>query len=340
MTVATSADDATALNINFADCIGCLRDENGKHINTKSKERFYLLPEYNQNTKDFRAGVLGPLFAKACAITGTKISIYGYEKRDNRLVFACYRCRCYRNYRDPDKNGGERTTIPSMEKHHKCKFKFHVLWDDALSRWYVKKLGGGTRFHNAHPPENPTGHFNFKLSESEMSAIMQRTDPLTLAHPYILDVTRIIEEPHEMFKFQTILVQFKKDLQNRRFLKEQGVDVPLEHEKIVATIERLNKRGRKSSRSGKKETSRQEADLDKGPNGADPCESTSEEQEKNNQKGILNKVPTTPSAQDLCADEKKRTQPGPGDIENSTNQNRTFVKKHRMERPLLATNPT
>ena len=209
------------VEINFADTIGKMRDEKtGKKVNVHNKERYYLPASYNENTKDFRSRVLSPLFSKCLAATGTRILLYGYEKRDFRCKFTCYRCRPYRSYRDPKKKGTDLKTIRPVDPKAKCKFAFHVLFDPDLSRWYIRKYGGGTTEHRAHGPETAaarTGSSPGKLGPNETPQIMtNKSDPLSLVHPLVSQCTRLIANADEMTEFQDHLKTFSARLQHRR----------------------------------------------------------------------------------------------------------------------------
>lgn len=144
LTVATSLTDDTPMTINFADTIGCIDGKKMRWVD--GQEKLYLPSEFNQNNPEWRRTVLGKAFNKACLMAGTKVVMYGWEPLKLNAKFGCYRCR-RRSSAEPLSKSLKATLHSDL-----CRFSFHVYWDDAVNRWYVKKLGAGCKIHTGHEP--------------------------------------------------------------------------------------------------------------------------------------------------------------------------------------------
>ena len=144
LTVATSLTDDTPKIINFADTIGCIDGKKMRWVD--GQEKLYLPSEYNQNNPEWRRTVLGKAFNQACMLAGTKVIMYGWEPLKLNAKFGCYRCR-RRSSAEPRSKSLKPTIHSDL-----CRFSFHVYWDDAVNRWYVKKLGAGCKIHSGHEP--------------------------------------------------------------------------------------------------------------------------------------------------------------------------------------------
>mmetsp|Transcript_21884 Transcript_21884/g.50390 ORF Transcript_21884/g.50390 Transcript_21884/m.50390 type:complete len:529 (+) Transcript_21884:101-1687(+) len=58
-------------------------------------ERFYLPPQYNKNTAEYRAKTIAPIFSSACAMAGCEVRLKGWEKSKGFLKFVCPHYRRY-----------------------------------------------------------------------------------------------------------------------------------------------------------------------------------------------------------------------------------------------------
>lgn len=155
--VAKSLTDPTPCVINFAATIGksTAAAAGAQRTSGRNDDRYWLLPQFNQNTPDFRAREIAPIFVKACKDSGFKLAVKGWERGRNKIRFCCAKSTFY-NKHSP------------FNRQQRCPFQFSVHWDVTEHRWYVDKFGAGNSDHEGHAKEE--GSINASSSTTAASA--------------------------------------------------------------------------------------------------------------------------------------------------------------------------
>jgi len=111
ITVATTLEDDTPLQINLVDTLG----HRVSGPKTKRDDNVFWLPSnMGINTSEFRSNTLSPLFSAACKSAGFAIYMKGWEKSKNYSTFVCQRGRVRPGGKliddDEEENGEEGAT--------------------------------------------------------------------------------------------------------------------------------------------------------------------------------------------------------------------------------------
>mmetsp|Transcript_4464 Transcript_4464/g.12397 ORF Transcript_4464/g.12397 Transcript_4464/m.12397 type:complete len:662 (-) Transcript_4464:1379-3364(-) len=225
----TKPEDEELIDINFAATIGCVDGKKMRWVKNQSK--IWLPPEYNQNSREYRAKVIGPLFAAACAKTGSKVMMYGWEPLKGNAKFGCYRSRTqqykssshHKTPSAPNSLAPESMTRKPQTHDELCRFSFHVYWDENVERWYIKRFGAGCRCHTGHPRMDPyeASQRGQEPTADEIRTLHMERGPYSISHPLFTEIANSIKEPDDSIHFRRLLLDFKEYLQQKLMIQKQ-----------------------------------------------------------------------------------------------------------------------
>lgn len=183
LTVATSLDDDTPLEINLASTIGYK-----KHVTKtmKPEAAYWLDSRLHQNTPHYRASVLAPLFVQACQKAGFVVMMKEHDDKlpgnRSKVLFVCNR---FRFHKPKSTSAASKSKTRSSQRAVKllgeetCGFKFNVYFDGTRKRWFVPKQQAGSIEHRGHvplPPDKVKIHHRAAVASSSSSGLAVAVD--------------------------------------------------------------------------------------------------------------------------------------------------------------------